>query len=190
MPDAAARAGMAAALLWLLFCLRWFDAAAAWRPPALAAVPPLLLLLALAAALGFWLRGRWAWLRGLPLGPAAGGLGLVLAVAFFFRLPVVAGGAAAAVTADGALSGIVALHLLDGSEHLVFVPQVPYSGSLKSHLTALLALALDPARAFALASVLFYLALRGGGLPPGARRVEPARGRSSPGSTRPSARPS
>ena len=158
MPDAAARAGMAAALLWLLFCLRWFDAAAAWRPPALAAVPPLLLLLALAAALGFWLRGRWLWLRGLPLGPAAGGLGLVLAVAFFFRLPVVAGGAAAAVTADGALSGIVALHLLDGSEHLVFVPQVPYSGSLKSHLTALLALALDPARAFALASVLFYLA--------------------------------
>jgi hypothetical protein len=34
---------------------------------------------------------------------------------------------------------------------------VPYSGSLKSHLTALVAVALDPARAFALVSVLFYL---------------------------------
>ena len=40
----------------------------------------------------------------------------------------------------------------------MFVPQVPYSGSLKSHLTAPLALVMDPARAFALVSVLFYLA--------------------------------
>jgi hypothetical protein len=158
MRDAAARAGTAAAALWLLLCVRWFDAAAAWRPAALAAIPPAVLLVAFLAALGLWLRGRLALLRGAPLGDAAHGLVLVLALAFFFRLPVVIGGAAAAVTADGALSGIVALHLLDGSERLVFVPQVPYSGSLKSHLTALLALALEPARAFALASVLFYLA--------------------------------
>jgi hypothetical protein len=158
MRDAAARAGTAAAALWLLLCVRWFDAAAAWRPAALAAIPPAVLLVAFLAALGLWLRGRLALLRGAPLGDAALGLVLVLALAFFFRLPVVIGGAAAAVTADGALSGIVALHLLDGSERLVFVPQVPYSGSLKSHLTALLALALEPARAFALASVLFYLA--------------------------------
>jgi 4-amino-4-deoxy-L-arabinose transferase-like glycosyltransferase len=34
---------------------------------------------------------------------------------------------------------------------------VPYSGSLKSHLTAPLALFADPARAFALVSVLFYV---------------------------------
>ncbi len=158
MPDAAARAGAIAALLWLLACLRWFDAAAPLRPALLAAVPPWVLLLALAAALAVWLRGRWALLRGEPLGPSAGGLALVLAVAFFSRLPIVVGGAGATVTADGALSGIVALHLLDGSERLVFVPQVPYSGSLKSHFTALAALALDPARAFALVSVLFYLA--------------------------------
>ena len=52
----------------------------------------------------------------------------------------------------------MALHVADGIERLVFVPQVPYSGSLKSHLTAPLALVLDPARAFALVSVLFYLA--------------------------------
>jgi hypothetical protein len=157
MRDASFRAGAAAALLWVLLCVRWFDVAEPWRPAALAAVPPWLLLTALVAALWLWLRGRWALLRGEPIGPQAGALWLVLALALFFRLPVVVGGAGAAVTADGALSGIVALHLLDGSERLVFVPQVPYSGSLKSHLTAPLALALDPARAFALVSVLFYL---------------------------------
>ena len=159
MPHAPSRAGAAAALLWLLLCLRWFDAALPLRPALLAAVPPWLLLLAMVGALAVWLRGRCALLRGLPLGPAAGGLALVLAVAFFFRLPIAVGGAGAAVTADGALSGIVALHLLDGSERLVFVPQVPYSGSLKSHLTALLALVMvEPTRAFALVSVLFYVA--------------------------------
>jgi hypothetical protein len=156
MRDASFRAGATAAVLWVLLCLRWFDVAEPWRPAALAAVPPALLLVALCAALALWLRGRPV-LRGTPLGPQAKALGLVLVLAFCFRLPIVAAGAGAAVTADGALSGIVALHLLDGSERLVFVPQVPYSGSLKSHVTAPLALALDPARAFALASVLFYL---------------------------------
>jgi hypothetical protein len=158
MKDAPAWAGACAALLWALLCLRWFDVAAPWRPPLLAAVPSALLIAAFLGALAFWLRGRWGSLRGAPLGKAKAGLGLVLALAFFFRLPIVVGGAGAAVTADGALSGIVALHVLDGSEHLVFVPHVPYSGSLKSHLAALLATVLDPARAFALASVLFYLA--------------------------------
>ncbi len=157
MKDAPARAGAAAALLWVLLCLRWFDVAEPWRPALLGALPPVLLFAGFATALGVWLRGRWSTLRGAPLGAAGPALGLVLALAFFFRLPVVAGGAGAAVTADGALSGLVALHLLDGSERLVFVPHVPYSGSLKSHLTALLATALDPASAFTLASVLFYL---------------------------------
>jgi hypothetical protein len=78
-------------------------------------------------------------------------------VALLFRLPFVVRGAAAAVTADGALSGIVALHIRDGIERLVFVPHVPYSGSLKSHLAALLSFPMDPARAFALSSVVFFL---------------------------------
>jgi hypothetical protein len=158
MKHAPAWAGAGAALLWALLCLRWFDVAAPWRPAVLAAVPPLALAGLLLAATAFWLRGRLGSLRGASLSGAAKGLGLVLALAFFFRLPVVVGGAGAAVTADGALSGIVALHALDGSEHLVFVPQVPYSGSLKSHIAAGLALVLEPVRAFALASVLFYLA--------------------------------
>ncbi len=157
-PDRSTLAGATAALLWVAFSVRWFDVAARWRPAALAAVPPLVLLAATAAAAIVWWRGRRATLAGPPLGPSASALALVLALAFFSRLPVVVGGAASAVTADGALSGIVALHVADGSAREVFVPQVPYSGSLKSHLTAPLALVMDPARAFALVSVLFYVA--------------------------------
>jgi hypothetical protein len=75
-----------------------------------------------------------------------------------FRLPLVWQGAVGYVTPDGALSGIVSLHIRDGIDHLVFVPHVPYSGSLKSHLTAPFAALIDPARAFALMSVFFYAA--------------------------------
>ena len=158
-PDRFTAAGAAAAAAWAVFCVAWFDAGAAWRPAALAAVPRLVWLLPVAAAAALWLRGRWPTLRGEPLGAGEGrALVSLLALAFFFRLPVVLGGAGVAVTSDGALSGIVALHARDGLERLVFVPQVPYSGSLKSHLTAPLALVLDPAVSFALVSVLFYLA--------------------------------
>jgi hypothetical protein len=82
---------------------------------------------------------------------------LVLALAALFRLPVAWSGAAGAVTPDGALSGIVALHVRDGVDHLVFVPHVPYSGSLKSHFAAPIAAFVDAPRAFALASLAFYL---------------------------------
>jgi hypothetical protein len=157
-PEPATLAGAVAALLWVALCVRWFDVAAPWRPSVLAAFAPLALGVAAGLAASAWLRGVWRTLAGPPLGPTAPALLLVLALAFFFRLPVVAGGAAVAVTPDGALSGIVALHVADGSAHDVFVPQVPYSGSLKSHLTAPLVLVMDPARAFALVSVLFYLA--------------------------------
>lgn len=150
-------AGVGAAAFWVLLCVRWFDPGEPFRPAPLAALPPLALA-APGAALGLlWLRARGRALASPPLGGARRGLWLVLLLAFFFRLPIVARGAAAAVTPDGALSGIVALHVLEGTEHLVFVPHVPYSGSLKSHLTAPLAAVLDPARAFALVSVLFYV---------------------------------
>lgn len=133
--------------------MRWFDAGAAFRPAWLAAVPPVLIAAALAAALA-------------AVRPPAPRLDrellLIVALAVLFRLPFVLQGAAGAVTPDGALSGIVALHARDGVEHLVFVPHVPYSGSLKSHLTAPLAAVADPARAFALVSVLFYAAFVAG----------------------------
>jgi len=156
-PGRTVLAGAAAAVSWVALCVRWFDPAASWRPALLEAIPSLLLALATAGLTAIWLRGRsreiWADGRTVPVA----GLVLVLALAFFFRLPIVARGAAAAVTPDGALSGIVALHVEEGIDHLVFVPHVPYSGSLKSHLTAPLCAVMDPARAFALVSVLFYL---------------------------------
>ena len=119
---------------------------------------------------------------------------LVMALAILFRLPMAWQGAAGYVTADGALSGIVALHVRDGREHVVFVPHVPYSGSLKAHLTAPLAAVIDPARAFALVSVLFYAAFVAAVYRLArrrlARRTRPRRGASPPGSMPPSRPPS
>jgi hypothetical protein len=157
-PQLASLAGAAAAALWVLLCIRWFDPAASWRPAVLDAIPPEALALpALLLAL-VWILARGAVLSGPRARAPVGGLVLVVALALLFRLPIVTRGAAAAVTPDGALSGIVALHVHDGTDHLVFVPHVPYSGSLKSHLTAPLCGIMDPARAFVLVSVLFYLA--------------------------------
>jgi uncharacterized membrane protein len=150
--------GAAAAILWVVLAVRWFDVAAPWRPSWLEAIPPLVLALPAFVAVGGWLRSRAPLLLGEPLGDSRMALVLVLALAFFFRLPTAWRGAAATVTPDGALSGIVALHLRDGVERLVFVPLVPYSGSLKSHLAAAFAVVIDPARAFVLASVVFYVA--------------------------------
>lgn len=159
-PRAAAAAGLLAALLWVLLCARWFDVGAP-RPAWLEAIPPVALAVPAAALVAVWLRTYGPVLRGASNASASGAraavpLLLVVALAVLFRLPLAWQGAAAYVTADGALSGIVALHVREGTERLVFVPHVPYSGSLKSHLTAPLSLLMDTARAFALASVLFY----------------------------------
>ena len=66
--DPATGRGAAAALLWLLLCLRWFDVAALWRPAILAAIPPVALAALTALAVAAWLRARWGTLAGLPLG--------------------------------------------------------------------------------------------------------------------------
>ena len=143
-------------MLWILLGLRWFEAAAGWRPAWLERVPPIALAAGGLLAIAVAFRGRWRALRGPFLAGPRGGLLLAIGLAVLFRLPLAWHGAAGYVTPDGALSGIVALHVRDGTEHLVFVPHVPYSGSLKSHLTAPLAAVVDPARAFALVSVVFY----------------------------------
>ena len=149
-------AGACAALLWALTCLGWFDPGRRLLPAALAVVPVGALAAAALLLGALWLRARGPALRGpRSTGPRGGAL-LVVVLAFFFRLPLAWQGAAGYTTPDGALSGIVALHARDGVAHHVFVPRVPYSGSLKSHLTAPLAAVVDPARAFALVSVVFY----------------------------------
>ena len=144
----------AAALFWFLFCVGWFDAAAPMRPAWLASVPAWPFAILCCAAAWLWLRPRFS---------ADAGLLLVLALAFAFRLPLLWWGAWGYTTADGSLSGIMALHARDGIAHHVFVPSVAYSGSLKSHLAALLsgALGLSLVRAFALSSVFFYVLFAG-----------------------------
>ncbi len=142
------------AVFYLVLVLRWFDVGLA-RPSWLEVLPPVLLLVPAFGLIGAWLVLRRQALFGPPLAHR-GVLWLSVGAALLFRLPFVAQGAAGAVTPDGALSGIVMLDVLAGAEHRVFVPNVPYSGSLKSHLAALLGHGLDPARAFALSSVLFY----------------------------------
>jgi hypothetical protein len=155
---AGARAlGPTAAALWLLACVAWFEPMADLRPPWLTAMAPWLMAGAVGSGLLFCVSrarpGGTQDARPDPIGP----IGLVLLATVLFRLPLAWHGAAGYVTPDGALSGIVALHVRDGVERLVFVPRVPYSGSLKSHLTAPLAAVVDPARAFALTSLAFYV---------------------------------
>jgi hypothetical protein len=145
-----------ATLLWILTCLRWFDAGAPWRPAWLETIPPAFLSIPGAALGVLWLRRRWrGFWEPLPSG-SLGGLLLVVVLAVAFRLPLAWQGAAGYTTADGALSGIVALHIRDGRAHDVFVPQVPYSGSLKSHVAAALSTGIESARAFTLVSTAFY----------------------------------
>jgi hypothetical protein len=153
--------------------VQWFDDGRSFRPAWLDATPRWIPLGAAAAfaavAWRQWRRERpsmqrprdpWLWLSGL--------------LALGFRLPLALGGSAGYLTPDGALSGIVALRVRDGLQHYVFVPSVPYSGSLKSHLAAALALSIDPSRAFALASIAFY-ALFASALYMLSRLADPAR---------------
>ncbi len=153
--------GAAAAVAWCLLCFRWFDSAAPWRPAWLASVPPTLLWMLVPTLVAVWLVGKWPHLRPPVRGPR-GALLLAVSAAAAFRLPLLWHGSAGYLSADGALSGIVALRLVAGAEHHVFVPSVAYSGSLKSHVAALLMGALDPSRAFATASLAFYVLFTAG----------------------------
>jgi hypothetical protein len=153
--------GPVAAVFWFLLCLRWFDVAAPWRPRWLAAVPASLIGLALAASLAALLARHGGDVFRMPAGGSARDMWLAIALALALRLPLVWTSAVGYTTPDGSLSGIVAWRAHEGTAHLVFVPSVPYSGSLKSHLTAALLPIVELQRAFALSSVLFYAAFVG-----------------------------
>jgi hypothetical protein len=65
-------------------------------------------------------------------------------------------------SSDAAAQGVMALHVLEGKHHPIFLYNWSYVGSLKAHLTAALALLLgDPVTSFALAAALVYGALTG-----------------------------
>jgi hypothetical protein len=149
--------GAGAALLWLAWCVRFFDVTAPWRPSVLDALPSLALLFPALVFLGLWLDAHWPALAGPRLErPVFMGLLLILALTVFARLPFVTHGAASVMTPDGTLYGNVTERLLEGVERPVFVPGQPYGGTLKSIVVAPVARVMDPARAFALVSVLFY----------------------------------
>jgi hypothetical protein len=150
--------GVAAAVAWTLLCVRWFDVAAPWRPSVLQGVPPGLLLFVLAACLALLLVRTGRDIFALPDGASRRDLCLLVSMALAFRLPMAWTAAVGYTTPDGSLSGIVAWRIREGIERLVFVPSVPYSGSLKSHLAAALGAVVDLSRAFTLASVFFYAA--------------------------------
>lgn len=162
MKRAAPFVALTAAVLWVLTCVRWFDAGAFVRPAWLDALPPLAVALPALLLFVCWLYGRRGDLCGDWTPPTLRELLVVAGLSLLVRVPLALGGAAGYTTPDAALSGIVALHIRDGVEHLVFVPQVPYSGSLKSHLAAALSAAIDPARAFTLCSAVFYAFFVGG----------------------------
>jgi hypothetical protein len=160
--------GILAFVLWVLTCLRWFDAGASLRPRVLDAIPPAVLGALWLASFAWWLRRRWSRLFG-PVGENRAALLFVAGLALLFRLPMVCWGSTGYLTSDGSLSGTVAVHLRDGIDHLVFIPNSGYSGSLKAHLTVLLATVTDMPRAFTLASVLFYVVFAAGVYRLGAR---------------------
>lgn len=149
-------AGAAAAVSWIAFVLRWFDVGKTFAPAWLESVPAWLLGLGFVGSAVVWVVARRRLILGDPIGAHRAGLLLVVGAAVLFRLPLAWWGAMGYTTPDGALSGTVAQRLRDGAEHFVFVPGVPYSGSLKSHAAAVLATVIDLPRAFTLASVAFY----------------------------------
>lgn len=60
-------------------------------------------------------------------------------------------------SSDAAAQGVMALHILEGKHHPVLLYNWSYIGSLKAHLTALLALGLrDPVVSFAAAALVMY----------------------------------
>src|SRR5262245_10806136 len=81
-------AGAGAALLWVLFAVRWFDPARPWRPGWLAAIPPSWLALPGVGLLAAWCWQRRRDLSGPPLGPDRPGLLLAVGLALLFRLPL------------------------------------------------------------------------------------------------------
>ena len=130
MRTVALRALALVAYLW--FCFSWFDhdfdvflaTTPVWIPA----------LLLLGAAVATW-RPRFKTDDAIALGFAALALGL--------RLPFL-WGAYGLFSSDASAQGLMALHILEGEHHPIFLYNWSYIGSLKAHLTALIA-AISPA---------------------------------------------
>ena len=133
------------AYLWL--CFAWFDHDndffLASTPPIL---PAALFVVALLA-------------RGLPRFARDHWIALGLAVASFgSRLPFL-WGAYGLFSSDASAQGLMALHIVEGRHHPIFLYNWSYVGSIKAHLTAALAwVSGEPVMSFAAAAALIYAA--------------------------------
>jgi hypothetical protein len=147
------RAWSAVALVsYLWLCWSWFDHGLRSRS-SLESVLAAALFLAAAGALVIRHRKR------IAIG-TDGRIALALAlVASLSRLPFVFH-AYGLFSSDAAAQGVMALHVLEGRHHPIFLYNWSYIGSLKAHVTALLAwLTGEPVIAFALGADLVYGAL-------------------------------
>jgi len=143
-----------ASYLWL--CAAWFDHDL--RLGFVSDAPPAVPGSIFVVSLGLFLYRRRS---RMTLG-ADWRTALLLALGgFLTRLPFVFE-AYGLFSSDAAAQGVMALHVLEGKHHPIFLYNWSYVGSLKAHLTAALALLLgDPVTSFALAAALVYGALTG-----------------------------
>ena len=143
---------LVAILSWVAFCVAWFDTGVKTHLPFFPAILPGGLFV---ASLGVVL-----FLDG-SLRLFDERLDNRLALLFFVltlitRSPLVAF-AYGIPSSDAAIHGVMSLHIAEGGHHPVFAYGESYDGSLKAHLSALLAAGSgEPVRSFVAASVLLY----------------------------------
>ncbi len=139
----------AALIAYLWLCLTWFDHDVGWF---LADAPPILPGLLLVAALGILVA-----LEGKPRLTPDGRVALAVAgVSLGTRLPFL-WGAYGLFSSDASAQGLMALHIVEGRHYPIFLYNWSYVGSIKAHLTALLAWVCgEPVVSFALAAALMY----------------------------------
>jgi hypothetical protein len=139
--------------LWL--CLSWFDHGIDLFLARSSPVAPAVVLASALVALA------WTWRKHLfPTKDGIVTLGLVL-LAFVTRVPFLFC-AYGLFSSDAAAQGVMALHILEGRHHPIFLYNWSYVGSFKAILAALLATVFgDPVVSFALAAIVVYAAFAG-----------------------------
>ena len=141
--------------LWL--SLSWFDHDI---DTALARVPSIIPALAFALSLTWWFVHH----QRQPLFEESSDrrwLVILTVTALVSRLPFLFG-AYGLYSSDAAVQGVMALHILEGKHHPVFLYGWSYIGSGKAHLTALINVVVnEPVLSFTLAAILVYAAFTG-----------------------------
>ena len=141
-----------AVVSYVVFCLFWFDTGIRASLPSFPVlVPGLLCILSLGVLL---------FRKGCPRlfrDRADNRLALLFFVlTLSSRAPLVAV-AYGIPSSDAAIHGVMSLHIAEGKHHPVFAYGESYDGSLKAHVSALLArVSGEPVMSFTAASVLFY----------------------------------